>query len=89
MRKSHFNVEFLVLLGPIISRLFTCSNVEKNKQRVLVLVLSLWVKRGDGMGAKSCNSFNIEKKLKSIKNKYNIANFLRVQYCILPVPVVS
>ncbi len=24
-------VEFLVLLGPIISRLFTCSNAEKNK----------------------------------------------------------
>jgi hypothetical protein len=35
-----------VLLGPIISRLFTCSNEEKNKnknkQRVLALVLSLW-----------------------------------------------
>jgi hypothetical protein len=32
-----------VLLGPIISRLFTCSNAEKNKlkkQRVLALVLS-------------------------------------------------
>jgi hypothetical protein len=31
-------------LGPIISRLFTCSNAEKNKlkkQRVLALVLSL------------------------------------------------
>ena len=39
MRKSHFNDEFLVLLGPIISRLFTCSNEEK---RVLALVLSLW-----------------------------------------------
>jgi hypothetical protein len=36
--------EFLALLGPIISRLFTCSNEEKNKQnqqRVLALVLSL------------------------------------------------
>jgi hypothetical protein len=32
--------EFLVLLGPIISRLFTCSNEEK-KQRVLALFLSL------------------------------------------------
>jgi hypothetical protein len=42
MRKSHFNDEFLVLLGPIISRLFTCSNAEKNKQRVLALVLSIW-----------------------------------------------
>jgi hypothetical protein len=45
MRKSLFNNEFLVLLGPIISRLFTCSNEEKNKikkQRVLALVLSLW-----------------------------------------------
>jgi hypothetical protein len=45
MRKSHFNDEFLVLLGPIISRLFTCSNEGKNeikKQRVLALVLSLW-----------------------------------------------
>jgi hypothetical protein len=29
MRKSHLNDEFLVLLGPIISRLFTCSNAEK------------------------------------------------------------
>jgi hypothetical protein len=33
MRKSHFNDEFLVLLGPIISRLFTCSNEEKNKNK--------------------------------------------------------
>jgi hypothetical protein len=35
-------------LGPIISRLFTCSNAEKNKlkkQRVLALVLSLCDKR--------------------------------------------
>jgi hypothetical protein len=38
MRKSNFNGEFLVLLGPIISRLFAISNVEK---RVLALVLSL------------------------------------------------
>ncbi len=40
--------EFLVLLGPIISRLFTCSNEEKNikqkQQRVLALILSLWTK---------------------------------------------
>ncbi len=36
--------EFLVLLGPIISRLFTCSDEEKKKQqRVLALVLSLWL----------------------------------------------
>jgi hypothetical protein len=45
MRKSHFNNEFLVLLGPIVSRLFACSNEEKNKpkqQRVRALVLSLW-----------------------------------------------
>jgi hypothetical protein len=45
MKKSHFNDEFLVLLGLIISRLFTCSNAEKKlnkKQRVLALVLSLW-----------------------------------------------
>ena len=37
--------EFLVLSGPIISRLFTCSNEEKNKQkqrRALAQVLSLW-----------------------------------------------
>jgi len=27
--KSHFNDEFLVLLGPIISRFFACSNEEK------------------------------------------------------------
>jgi hypothetical protein len=31
MRKSHFNDQFLVFLGPIISRLFTYSNAEKNK----------------------------------------------------------
>ncbi len=45
MRKLHFNDEFLVLLGPIISRLFTCSNEGENeikKQRELALVLSLW-----------------------------------------------
>jgi hypothetical protein len=38
--------EFLVLLGPIISSFFACSNEEKNKQkqqRVLALVLSLCV----------------------------------------------
>ncbi len=29
MWKSHFNDEFLVLLGPIISRIFTCSNAKK------------------------------------------------------------
>jgi hypothetical protein len=35
--------EFLVMLGPIFSRFFACSNEEKNrkKQRVLALVLSL------------------------------------------------
>jgi hypothetical protein len=44
MRKSHVNDERLVLLGPIISRFFACSNEEKNKlkqQRVRALVLSL------------------------------------------------
>ncbi len=36
--------KFLVLSGPVISRLFTCSNEGKNKQkqqRALALVLSL------------------------------------------------
>jgi hypothetical protein len=33
MRKSHFNDEFLLLLGPIISRLFRCSNEEKIKKK--------------------------------------------------------
>ncbi len=32
MRKSPFGVEFLVLLGPIISRFFACSNEEKINQ---------------------------------------------------------
>jgi hypothetical protein len=44
MSKSHFNDEFLVFLGPIISRLFTSSNAEKNKmekQSALAQVLSL------------------------------------------------
>jgi hypothetical protein len=38
--------EFLVLLGPIISRFIACSNEEKNKQKQkkgLALVLSLWL----------------------------------------------
>jgi hypothetical protein len=42
--KFHFNDEFLVLLGPIISIFFASSN-EENKpkqQRVCALVLSLW-----------------------------------------------
>jgi hypothetical protein len=46
MRKSHFNDEFLVLLGPIISRFFARSNVEKNKpkqQWVHALAFSLWL----------------------------------------------
>jgi hypothetical protein len=33
MRKPHFNDGFLVLLGPIISRLFSCSNEEKIKHK--------------------------------------------------------
>jgi hypothetical protein len=44
MRKSHFNEQFLVFLGPIISRFFACSNEEKNKpkqQSVGALFLSL------------------------------------------------
>jgi hypothetical protein len=46
--------EFLVFLGPIISRLFTCSNEEKNKkikQRALALVLSLWRRRKKSFSA--------------------------------------
>jgi hypothetical protein len=46
MRKSHFNDEFLLLLGLIISRFFACSNEEKNLNKttkdVCALVLSLW-----------------------------------------------
>jgi hypothetical protein len=30
--KIHFNDEFLVLLGPIISRIFACSNEKKINQ---------------------------------------------------------
>jgi hypothetical protein len=41
--KIHLNEEFLVLLGPIISRFFACSNEGEKKQRVHALVLSLWV----------------------------------------------
>jgi len=38
--------EFLVLLGPIISRLFACSNEDKKNKKtkmVLARVLSLWL----------------------------------------------
>ncbi len=38
--------EFLVLLGPIISRFFACLNGEKIIKRVLTLVLSLWARLG-------------------------------------------
>jgi hypothetical protein len=44
MRKSHFNKQFLVLLGPTISSFFACSNEEKSKpkqQSVHALVQSL------------------------------------------------
>jgi hypothetical protein len=46
MRKPHFNGEFLVLLGPIISRFFCMFKWGKKpkQQRVLALVLSLWLK---------------------------------------------
>jgi hypothetical protein len=40
-------------LGPIISKLFTCSYAEKNKlkkQRVLALVLSLWSVHAERFG---------------------------------------
>ncbi len=45
MIKSHFNDEFLVLLGPIISRFFACSNEEKKpkQQRVRALVWRLYL----------------------------------------------
>jgi hypothetical protein len=46
MRTLHFNEQFLVLLGPIITSFFACSNEEKNQpkeQTVRALVLlSLW-----------------------------------------------
>jgi hypothetical protein len=45
MRKSHFDDEFLVLLGPIISRLFTCSNEEKKKgacSSPISMILTRW-----------------------------------------------
>ncbi len=51
MRKSHF-LMFLVLLGPIISRFFACSNVEKNRKkqhRLLAQVLSLWFEENTWM----------------------------------------
>jgi hypothetical protein len=39
MRKSHFDDDFLVLLGPIIIRFFARSN---EKKMVHALILSLW-----------------------------------------------
>ena len=38
--------EFLVLLGPIISRLLTCSNAEKNKLKKKCLLLSYLYESG-------------------------------------------
>jgi hypothetical protein len=63
-------------MGPIISRLFTCSKEEiknKNKkQRVLALVLSLWRLRLDALALKdtSCyNMFEASKAFAKITNK--------------------
>jgi hypothetical protein len=45
MRKSHYNEQFLVLFGPIISRFFACLKEGKKtpkQQSVCALVLSLW-----------------------------------------------
>jgi hypothetical protein len=39
MRKSHLNEQFLVLLGPIISRIFALSNEEKINQNNKVCML--------------------------------------------------
>jgi hypothetical protein len=55
-----------VFLGPIISRLFTFSNAEKNKikkQRVLALVLSLWVVQVAEMSSLVGFSLEEEKEL--------------------------
>jgi hypothetical protein len=42
-KKTLFN-EFLVLLGSIISSFLACSKSKQKQQRVLALVLSLWMK---------------------------------------------
>ncbi len=55
-----------MFLGPIISRLFTFSNAEKNKikkQRVLALVLSLWVVQVAEMSSLVGFSLEEEKEL--------------------------
>ncbi len=75
MRKSHFNDKFLVLLGPIISRFFACSNEEKNKpkqQKVRAVVLSLWLK-----GLPMTNTLAILSEVSLIKKSF-IALTLRL-----------
>ncbi len=45
MRKSHFSDEFLVLLGPIISKFLHDQMQKKIKiKKVLALLLSVWAK---------------------------------------------
>jgi len=69
-----------VLLGPIISRLFTCSNEEKNnkikKQRVLALVLSLCVQQTRFCSI--CPSWNL--KLAFCIDSPSIWNFIFTLY---------
>jgi hypothetical protein len=56
-----------VLLGPIISRLFTCSNEQKIKikknQRVLALVLSLWFYHCAASAARLSQSLILNKNI--------------------------
>jgi hypothetical protein len=77
MRKSCFNDEFLVLLGPIISRVFACLYEGKNKpkqQRVHAPVLSLWlVVNGHEQKNKSPSRFSrhFYEELYNLENVFN------------------
>jgi hypothetical protein len=56
-------------MGPIISRLFTCSNEEKikaKKQRVLALVLSLWFEQARFIFTNKSGTFQGREKLATL-----------------------
>jgi hypothetical protein len=77
MRKLQFNDEFLVLLGPIIGRLFTYSNEEKR-----VLVLSLWAESTNTL-AYICQDVNDREKSWKVNIIFCIQEFRNWRVSIL------
>jgi len=68
MRKSHFNDEFLVLLGPKISRFFASSNDEKKSTKTTKGACSSPISR------LTTNPPQVSFKLQSHKKMFKVSN---------------